>query len=591
MPFFQGPPPSSGGDDRAPVDAPAASPANLSLNYAPQRYDFRWEPVEGATHYEILEDLDGAGPAAPVPLEGQASSTEYKYLVSLHSRVNAVYAVRACNSAGCGPSSESVTPDLVKAIGYFKASNTFEYDSFGAAVALSADGETLAVGASFENSNAVGINGDQADGSAYAAGAVYVFTRLDGKWVQQAYVKASNTRMYSQFGYSVALSGNGNTMAVGAQGESSNATGVGGDQSNSASPNSGAVYVFSRQDGVWTQKAYVKASNTDASDLFGSRVALSSDGTVLAVSAEREDSNATGINGNQADNSATSAGAVYVFEKTAESWLQNTYVKASNSQDSDSFGSSLALSANGLTLAVGAINEGSNATGINGDQKNNSATRAGAVYVYARNTDTAWAQQAYVKASNTDGSDQFGLSVALSANGDTLAVGANGESSSATGVNGNQLDNSAAYSGAVYVFSRTDGAWEQQAYIKASNTGASHSFGASISLTLDGRFMAVGAPYETNSEIGLNGNQVAGTMYDAGAVYLYAREKGGSWKQQTYVKATNTGKYDGFGISLAVTKDGANLVVGALGEASNATGINGDAANDSAYRSGSVYVY
>lgn len=146
--------------------------------------------------------------------------------------------------------------------------------------------------------------------------------------------------------------------------------------------------------------------------------------------------------------------------------------------------------------------------------------------MYARNTDTAWAQQAYVKASNTDGSDQFGLSVALSANGDTLAVGANGESSSATGVNGNQLDNSAAYSGAVYVFSRTDGAWEQQAYIKASNTGASHSFGASISLTLDGRFMAVGAPYETNSEIGLNGNQVAGTMYDAGAVYLYAREKG-----------------------------------------------------------------
>lgn len=591
MSFFQVPPPSSGGDDPAPVDAPTTSPVNLSLNYAPQRYDFRWEPVQGATYYEILEDLDGAGPAAPVPLKGQVSSTEYKYLVSLHSRVNAVYAVRACNSAGCGPSSGSVTPDLIKAVGYFKASNTFEYDSFGAAVALSADGETLAVGASFENSSAIGINGDQADGSAYAAGAVYVFTRLDGKWVQQAYVKASNTRMYSQFGYSVALSGNGNTMAVGAHGESSNATGVGGDQSNSAAPSSGATYVFLRQDGVWTQQAYVKASNTEAADHFGSRVALSGDGTVLAVSAEREDSNATGINGNQADNSATSAGAVYVFEKTAGSWLQNTYVKASNSQDSDSFGSSLALSANGLTLAVGSINEGSNATGINGDQTNNKATRAGAVYVYARHADTAWAQQAYVKASNTDGADQFGLSVALSADGSTLAVGANGESSSATGVNGNQLDNSAAYSGAVYVFSRKDGAWEQQAYIKASNTGPSHSFGAAISLTLDGRFMAVGSPYETNSEIGLNGNQVAGTMYDAGAVYLYAREKEGSWKQQTYVKATNTGKYDGFGISLALTQDGANLVVGALGESSNATGINGDSANDSAYRSGSVYAY
>src|SRR5690606_19004546 len=89
----------------------------------------------------------------------------------------------------------------------------------------------------------------------------------------------------------------------------------------------------------------------------------------------------------------------------------------------DKFGTSIALSADGSTLAVGACLEDSAATGIDGDQGDNSAGHAGAVYVFAR-SDTTWVQQAYIKASNTEAADYFGGSVALSADGSTLAVGA-----------------------------------------------------------------------------------------------------------------------------------------------------------------------
>ena len=86
---------------------------------------------------------------------------------------------------------------------------------------------------------------------------------------------------------------------------------------------------------------------------------------------------------------------------------------------------------------------------MNGSQSNNSLSGAGAAYVFVRSGST-WTQQAYLKASNTGPVDQFGISVAIS--GDTIAVGANGEDSSATGVNGNENQENASASGACYVF-------------------------------------------------------------------------------------------------------------------------------------------
>ena len=134
-------------------------------------------------------------------------------------------------------------------------------------------------------------------------------TRQDiAGFARQAYLKASNTGV-GDFGWSVSLSGD--TLAVGAVNEASNATGVNGNQADNSASGSGAVYVFTRSGGTWSQQAYLKASNTEAGDAFGYSVSLSGD--TLAVGAVNEASNATGVNGNQADNSASGFGAVYLF--------------------------------------------------------------------------------------------------------------------------------------------------------------------------------------------------------------------------------------------------------------------------------------
>lgn len=95
--------------------------------------------------------------------------------------------------------------------------------------------------------------------------------------------------------------------------DDSNARGFNGDQSNTAAADAGAVLVFRRSAGTWAQQAYLKAPNTGTGDRFGGRVAISGDGTTLAVGASTEDSGSTGIGGNQADESSTNAGAVYLY--------------------------------------------------------------------------------------------------------------------------------------------------------------------------------------------------------------------------------------------------------------------------------------
>jgi hypothetical protein len=142
------------------------------------------------------------------------------------------------------------------------------------------------------------------------------------------------------------------------------------------------VYVFVRSETTWAQQAYLKASTTGANDLFGYSVAVSGD--TVVVGAYQEDSNATGVNGNQADNSATDAGAAYVFVRSGATWAQQAYLKASNTGATDFFGYNVAVSGN--TVVVGAHQEASNATGVNGEQADNSAANAGAAYVFVPST-------------------------------------------------------------------------------------------------------------------------------------------------------------------------------------------------------------
>jgi len=476
--------------------------------------------------------------------------------------------------------SDASTTELVAQQAYLKASNTDANDHF-ASVAIS--GDTVVVGASGESSKAEGVNGDQTDNSSMFAGAAYVFVRNGTTWTQQAYLKASNTDTFDLFGASVAISGD--TIVVGASFEGSSATGVNGDQNDNSAHQAGAAYVFVRNGTTWSQQAYLKASNTDAVDEFGYSVAVSAN--TIVVGARYESSVARGINGDQNDNSACFAGAAYVFVRNGTTWTQQAYLKASNTVAKSScgivnaqFGSAVAIS--GDTIIVGALAEDSNATGINGNEEDHSAFGSGAAYIFAR-SGTTWSQQAYVKASNTDIFDSFGASVAVS--GDIAVVGAFDESSNATGVNGDQNDNSAAQAGAAYVFVRNATTWSQQAYLKASNTNAGDMFAGPVAVA--GDTVVVGAVGEASGATGVNGDEADNSALAAGAAYVFMRN-GTTWSQQAYLKASNTEASDGFG---SVTIDGDTVVVGAVGESSNAKGVNGNQTDNSAMFAGAAYVF
>ncbi len=477
-------------------------------------------------------------------------------------------------------------------LAYLKASNSGSGDLFGWSIAIS--GDTIVVGAPWENSIASGVNGNQMDNSANGAGAVYVFTRSGNVWSQQAYLKASNTGIGNDiFGEAVSIYGD--TIVVGAPGEDSIATGVNGEESDNTADDAGAAYVFVRNGTTWSQQAYLKASNTQVwnmhgNDSFGEAVSIYGD--TIVVGAPEEDSNATGVNGNQADNSTNSSGAAYVFFRSGTTWSQQAYLKASNTEiiqsdgwaGGDEFGRSVTVYDD--TIVIGAPYEDSNATGVNGNQMSNLAADSGAAYVFTR-SGTNWNQQAYLKASNTGIADRFGFAVSLS--GNTLVVGAQGEASGATGVNGDQTNNLHNYAGAAYVFFRDGLTWSQQAYLKASNASFGHLFGSTVSIS--GNMIAVGSWQENSDGVGLNGNQLEHGAFKSGSAYVFIRDKT-TWSQQAYVKSSNSEADDNFGIAVAI--DGNTLASGAIGEDSNATGVDGDETNNSLSThslSGAAYIY
>ncbi|MBK7827081.1 hypothetical protein [Nannocystis sp.] len=548
--------------------------AVLKLNFSQvKQFDFSWAAANGATFYRLLERPTPNASYAQLGADIVGTSTSRT--MPLHLRFGASYILKACNDKGCTDSAAvDVVDSMAKAVGYFKASNT-EGDSFGSTVALSADGQTLAVGAYTEDSAATGIDGDQSDNSAANAGAAYVFVKVGGAWSQQAYIKASNTGTLDRFGgdfwsNNIALSADGNTLVVTAYAEDSGATGVGGDQGSDAATESGAVYVFNRVNTAWSQQAYIKASNTGAKDYFGWSATLSADGDTLAIGATGEDSGATGINGDQGDNSVAGAGAVYLFVRANGAWSQQAYIKPSSTGKGYNFGGSVALSGDGNTLAVGAVGQSG-------------------VYVFVR-ANNVWSQQAHVKASNAESGDVFGQSVALSTDGNTLAVGACYEDSAATGVDGDQANNNAMDSGAAYVFVRANNVWSQQAYVKASNTGANDWFGWALRLSADGNMLAVGAYNEDSAAAGVGGDQANNAATSAGAVYVFVRAND-IWSQRAYVKASNPATNDKYGTALALSGDGRLLVAGAPSEASAAVGIGGDQADNSVAFAGAVYLY
>ena len=328
------------------------------------------------------------------------------------------------------------------------------------------------------------------------------------------------------------------------------------------------------------QQAYLKASNTEVQDGFGYSVAVSGD--TVVVGAFGEDSSALGVGGDEQDNGAGQSGAVYVYVRDGTTWSQQAYLKASNTDWYDAFGGTVTV-LDDDTVVVGAPGEKSNATGIDGDQEDDSLGQAGAAYVFVRQGVT-WSQQAYIKASNTDGFDSFALS--MSSSRGTLVIGAPYEDSNATGADGDQYDESATRSGAVYVFVRNGTHWSQQTYLKASNTDANDNFGFSVNLSVDQ--LVVGAPFEASAAVGVNGDQSDNSAPGAGATFLFKRS-GESWNQVAYLKASNTEGGDLFGETVAVSE---NLVaVGAWRESSDSDGIQPDQSDNSAQWAGAAYTF
>ena len=198
-------------------------------------------------------------------------------------------------------------------------------DSFGGAVALSADGKTLAVGALYDD---VSGNKDQ--------GSVTVFGRSGKSWVEEKVLVAENGNAEDWFGYSVALSADGNTLAVGA---------VYADVSGNK--DEGAVSVFARSGGAWALQKTLNISGGTAGDLFGYAVALSADGSTLAVGAISDDVNAN-----------VDQGSVSVFARTGSAWKEQQVITLDNGAASGNFGWSVSLSTDGNTLAAGGPNQG-----------------------------------------------------------------------------------------------------------------------------------------------------------------------------------------------------------------------------------------
>lgn len=472
----------------------------------------------------------------------------------LHERVNASYRLRACDASGCGPFTAVVTPDLTRAIGRFElggddpakrfgsytnaialsadgttlavgspsegssglvgAGAVYVFSrrmpggawsqqarleggspaakmAFGASVALSANGRTLAIGAPEERSNARGINGDATNRDAYGAGAAYIFSHNGSTWSQQAYVKARNTPAKVEtcsrldvvgtfffpctpqhFGFSVALSADGNLLAVGAPEEGADfnpgreASLVGSMSMGSDTifgGGLGAVHTFVRNNSAWAEQAHLPRSSTDRRVArFGAVVALSGDGALLAANTQHDVSVLTQLSGTWSapkqvwskttdvldglhpfalsgdgstlavlDGVGDAGVELQTFTRTGDAWTQQPAlpVKAGDRYFSNSV--MLSLSADGRTLALGNLDDASNAPGINGNANNQDASAAGAVNLYRR-SGTTWAHSAYLKAPQPRALARFGAGVALSGDASTLAVGTSSASDGST---------------------------------------------------------------------------------------------------------------------------------------------------------------
>jgi hypothetical protein len=392
---------------------------------------------------------------------------------------------------------------------YLKAERPVEGGKFGAS--LAASGDLLAVGSpqgcGCEPVAPMALPGATCE---LAGGEVLIFRRdADGVWNPVTCVSTpGGSNDFEEFGASVAL--DGDTLVVGSS-NASGGTGVSSTVTNLPGNNPGAAYVFRTLDGGrnWGLEAFMKALVPYADRAFGQALAV--EGNRLVVGDPGDPSSSTMIDGSQLNAAAPSRGAVFVFERSGETWTQAAFLKASN-QRAQGVGASVALA--GDRVAVGAPDESNAGAGINPDGDVGPLAASGAVYVFAKYA-TAWAQESYIKAKLPADNAYFGTSVALIPG--QLLVGAVGDPGTSAGVNPPDSGN-ANRAGAAYLFTLAGTIWRQHAYIKASNPETNDEFGEAVAT--DGSLYVVGATAEDGSSAGINGPVNDNLFQNAGAVYI-----------------------------------------------------------------------
>lgn len=461
--------------------------------------------------------------------------------VNAHLLEKAIYVVEACNASRC-VASDPVTVNTLAAVGYLKGYRYLAGQKYGVATAISANGSHLFVSGTRGGANEVNVllgssrifrqrtftggasfglhiaTSGQGYRLAITDGAsVHLYQKVSGVWNLETTLALPLTGGFSWQALSVALSGDGNTLAVGIR---------------TVPGNHGQVAMYTRDAGTWVFKATLTAPLPISGDTFGSSVALSQNGSTLAVGAEDERGTRTGVNADWSLYSANANdkyGAAYVLARSGNTWVHQAYLKPTALLTGMRFGTRVRLSSDGNVLAVGVPGDRNARAGIY--KANNLQTRpdSGAVYVYGR-TGTAWAQNAYIKAAVVDAGDKFGEDIALSADGRTLAVGVPHEDSGLpAAAPGAASDNAIQGSGAVYIFRKPASTWVQHRYIKAPVpdsllAGTGDLFGFRLALSADSSTLAVSAPGEDGAGAGngLNtGNLLDESLPDSGAVFLY----------------------------------------------------------------------
>ena len=279
----------------------------------------------------------------------------------------------------------------------------------------------------------------------------------------------------------------------------------------------GAVWIYTRTAGVWTQQTAIIPGDVSGSAQIGKSVAISADGNTVAF-------------GGPGDSS--SAGATWVYTQSGGSWTEKAKLVGSGASSGAEQGYAVALSGDGSTLLSGGIGD------------NNVE---GAVWVFVQNSGT-WSQQAKLVGSNGQSNQGQGFSVALSSDGNTAIFGGPSYDTSYDGVT--------VFTGSAYVFTRSGVTWSQNSgpLIGTGLSGGAGGFGGSVALSADGTTALIGGPGD------------GGTI---GAAWVFIKS-GGSWIQQgEKLAAYDTAGDAEFGTSVALSSDGNTALFG--GNVDNST--------------------